>query len=255
MNEIKIFNSPNFGEVRTAMQNGEILFAATDVAKCLGYANPNDAVIKHCKSNGVAFCEVIDSMNRKQNAKFITKGNVIRLVANSTLPQAEAIESWIFDEVIPSVLKTGGYIVSKSEDTPEEIMARALLVAQETLKRKEQRLIEAERKVEESAPAVAFTNAVQSSSSSCLIGELAKLIAQNGYPIGEKRLFQWLREHGYLGKRGECYNIPNQQYVEQGLFIIKKGVRSGSGGVLHTTATPKVTGKGQIYFVNKFLNN
>lgn len=113
--------------------------------------------------------------------------------------------------------------------------------------------VEAEIKVKESAPAVAFTKAIQSANSSCLIGELAKLIAQNGYAIGEKRLFAYMRANGYLGKHGERYNIPNQQYIEQGLFELKKGVRSGNGGVLHTTVTPKVTGKGQVYFVNKFI--
>lgn len=124
---------------------------------------------------------------------------------------------------------------------------------QKQIEIEKQSRVEAEAKVKESAPAVAFTKAIQSANSSCLIGELAKLIAQNGYAIGEKRLFAYLRENGFLGKHGERYNIPNQQYIEQGLFELKKGVRSGNGGVLHTTVTTKVTGKGQIYFVNKFL--
>lgn len=124
---------------------------------------------------------------------------------------------------------------------------------QKQIENEKQSRVEAEAKVKESAPAVAFTKAIQSANSSCLIGELAKLIAQNGYAIGEKRLFAYLRENGFLGKHGERYNIPNQQYIEQGLFELKKGVRSGNGGVLHTTVTTKVTGKGQIYFVNKFL--
>lgn len=109
--------------------------------------------------------------------------------------------------------------------------------------------------IEETKPAVTFTNAFRGAESSCLIGELAKLIAQNGYNIGEKKLFAWMRENGYLGKHGERYNVPNQKYVEQGLFVIKKGVRSGNNGVLHTTLTTKITGKGQVYFVNKFLNS
>ena len=108
--------------------------------------------------------------------------------------------------------------------------------------------------IEETKPAVTFTNAFSGAENSCLIGELAKLIAQNGYDIGEKRLFAWMRKNGYLGKHGERYNVPNQKYIEQGLFVIKKGVRSGSNGVLHTTLTTKVSGKGQVYFVNKFLN-
>lgn len=109
--------------------------------------------------------------------------------------------------------------------------------------------------IEETKPAVTFTNAFRGAESSCLIGELAKLIAQNGYNIGEKKLFAWMRENGYLGKHGERYNVPNQKYIEQGLFVIKKGVRSGNNGVLHTTLTTKVSGKGQVYFVNKFLNS
>ena len=110
-----------------------------------------------------------------------------------------------------------------------------------------------QKQLQEQAPKVLFADTVIGSQSSCLIGELAKLITQKGYEIGEKRLFKWLRENHYLGKKGEYYNIPNQQYVEQGLFELKKGTRSGSGGVMHTTITPKVTGKGQVYFVNKFL--
>ena len=114
--------------------------------------------------------------------------------------------------------------------------------------------IEAQQKqLQAHAPKVLFADTVIGSQSSCLIGELAKLITQKGYEIGEKRLFKWLRENHYLGTRGEYYNIPNQQYIEQGLFELKKGTRSGNGGVMHTTITPKVTGKGQVYFVNKFL--
>lgn len=109
--------------------------------------------------------------------------------------------------------------------------------------------------IEETKPAVTFANAFSGANSSCLIGELAKIISQNGDEIGEKRMFAWLREKGYLGKHGERYNVPNQKYVEQGLFVIKKGVRSGNNGVLHTTLTTKVSGKGQVYFVNKFLNS
>lgn len=129
-----------------------------------------------------------------------------------------------------------------------------LMLAQNWKDEQEKRLL-AEATLKEQAPKVLFTDAVQGSKSSCLIGELAKLIAQNGYPIGQNRLFQWMRDHGYMGTRGENYNIPNQQYIEQGLFELKKGTRSGSGGVMHTTITPKVTGKGQVYFVNKFLKS
>lgn len=107
--------------------------------------------------------------------------------------------------------------------------------------------------INEQAPKVAFANAIEASKSSCLVGELAKILTQNGYTIGQNRLFEWLRNNGYLGTKGEYYNIPNQTYIEQGLFDLKKGIRSGNDGVMHTTMTTKVTGKGQRYFINKFL--
>lgn len=136
-------------------------------------------------------------------------------------------------------------------DNPDLVIRMATQLKQE---RAEKARLEDENKriIAETAPAVTFTQAVSGSASSCLIGELAKLIDQNGYPMGEKRLFKWLRENGYLGTKGERYNIPNQRYIEMGLFELKKGVRSGGNGVLRTTITPKVTGKGQVYFVNKF---
>ena len=158
MEELKLFQSPIFGQVRTVLINGQVMFAATDVAKCLGYANPNDAVIRHCKSDGVAFCEGVVKKGLKKDGttyeqtgeiKVVSKGNVIRLVANSTLPQAEKVESWIFDEVIPTVLETGGYIATKAEDTPEEIMARALTIAQATLAKREERLKQLEVQAEQ----------------------------------------------------------------------------------------------------------
>lgn len=158
MEELKLFQSPIFGQVRTVVINGQVMFSATDVAKCLGYANPNDAVIRHCKSNGVAFCEGVIKKGLKKDGttyeqtgeiKVVSKGNVIRLVANSTLPQAEKVESWIFDEVIPTVLETGGYISTKQDDTPEEIMARALTIAQATLAKREERLKQLEAETEQ----------------------------------------------------------------------------------------------------------
>nr|DAT24162.1 MAG TPA: KilAC domain protein [Caudoviricetes sp.] len=131
---------------------------------------------------------------------------------------------------------------------PQSFSEALKLAYEQSLKIEEQ-----QKQLEAQAPKVLFTEAVMGSSSSCLIGELAKIITQNGYEIGEKRLFKYMRENRYLGQKGERYNIPNQQYIEQGLFELKKGTRSGNNGVMHTTITTKVTGKGQVYFVNKFL--
>lgn len=165
-----------------------------------------------------------------------------------------AFAIWCNDR-IKELLKYG---MTATQPTLDEMVSNPDLVirmaTQLKQEREEKARLEAENKriIEETAPAVTFTQAVSGSASSCLIGELAKLIDQNGYPMGEKRLFKWLRENGYLGTKGERYNIPNQRYIEQGLFELKKGTRSGNNGVMYTTITPKVTGKGQIYFVNKF---
>ncbi len=251
MEAIKIFENDRFGEVRVAGTSENPLFCLADVCKILGLRV--DAVQSRLTDAPIRI-GVTDSIGREQQMNFVNEKNLYKVIMRSDKPQAEPFQDWVCGEVLPSIRKHGAYMTN---DTLEKALASPdfLIQLATNLKEEQQKRIEAERKVTEAAPAVAFTNAVQSANSSCLIGELAKLIAQNGYSIGEKRLFAWMRDNGYLGKHGERYNIPNQQYVEQGLFELKKGVRSGSNGVLHTTITPKVTGKGQVYFVNKFLGN
>ena len=251
MEAIKIFENDRFGEVRVAGTSENPLFCLADVCKILGLRV--DAVQSRLTDAPIRI-GVTDSIGREQQMNFVNEKNLYKVIMRSDKPQAEPFQDWVCGEVLPSIRKHGAYMTN---DTLEKALASPdfLIQLATNLKEEQQKRIEAERKVTEAAPAVAFTKAVQSANSSCLIGELAKLIAQNGYSIGEKRLFAWMRDNGYLGKHGERYNIPNQQYVEQGLFELKKGVRSGSNGVLHTTITPKVTGKGQVYFVNKFLGN
>lgn len=251
MEAIKIFENDRFGEVRVAGTSENPLFCLADVCKILGLRV--DAVQSRLTDAPIRI-GVTDSIGREQQMNFVNEKNLYKVIMRSDKPQAEPFQDWVCGEVLPSIRKHGAYMTN---DTLEKALASPdfLIQLATNLKEEQRKRIEAERKVTEAAPAVAFTNAVQSANSSCLIGELAKLIAQNGYSIGEKRLFAWMRDNGYLGKQGERYNIPNQQYVEQGLFELKKGVRSGSNGVLHTTITPKVTGKGQVYFVNKFLGN
>ena len=232
-----------------------------DVCRVLEIKNPRDCKSR-LKPEGVVLTDGVSkttnqygiTTEQEVTLTFINEQNLYKVIMRSDKPQAEPFQDWVCGEVLPSIRKHGAYMTN---DTLEKALASPdfLIQLATNLKEEQQKRIEAERKVTEAAPAVAFTKAVQSANSSCLIGELAKLIAQNGYSIGEKRLFAWMRDNGYLGKHGERYNIPNQQYVEQGLFELKKGVRSGDNGVLHTTITPKVTGKGQVYFVNKFLGN
>lgn len=251
MEAIKIFENDRFGEVRVAGTSENPLFCLADVCKILGLRV--DAVQSRLTDAPIRI-GVTDSIGREQQMNFVNEKNLYKVIMRSDKPQAEPFQDWVCGEVLPSIRKHGAYMTN---DTLEKALTSPdfLIQLATNLKEEQRKRIEAERKVTEAAPAVAFTKAVQSANSSCLIGELAKLIAQNGYSIGEKRLFAWMRDNGYLGKQGERYNIPNQQYVEQGLFELKKGVRSGSNGVLHTTITPKVTGKGQVYFVNKFLGN
>ena len=261
MEAIKIFENDRFGEVRVAGTSENPLFCLVDVCRVLEIKNPRDCKSR-LKPEGVVLTDGVSkttnqygiTTEQEVTLTFINEQNLYKVIMRSDKPQAEPFQDWVCGEVLPSIRKHGAYMTN---DTLEKALASPdfLIQLATNLKEEQQKRIEAERKVTEAAPAVAFTNSVQSANNSCLIGELAKLIAQNGYSIGEKRLFAWMRDNGYLGKQGERYNIPNQQYVEQGLFELKKGVRSGSNGVLHTTITPKVTGKGQVYFVNKFLGN
>lgn len=253
MNEITIFSNPQFGEIRTLADGAnEPLFCAKDVATALGYADTADAIQRHCKSGKKVFRPHANGIGGV-NMVFITEKDVYRLIMRSNLPDAEKFQDWVCDEVLPTIRKHGVYATPQTIDNLLADPDNAIKVFQ-TLKEERQLRQIAEAKIEADAPKVLFADAVVGSKLTCLIGELAKIISQNGYPIGQNRLFQWLRENGYLGKHGERYNIPNQQYVEMGLFELKKGVRSGNDGVMKVTMTTKVTGKGQQYFINKFLN-
>lgn len=256
MNEIKIFENPAFGKIRTAGTSEEPLFCLADICRVLGINNTTD-VKKRLKEDGVDSIEVIDSMGRTQRAHFINEQNLYRLIMRSDKPIAEPFQDWVCGDVLPSIRKTGKYGLPQT-------FAEALRLAaeqQEKIERQQKALQESAHEivvlngaVMQMQPKVTFADAIVGSKSSCLVGELAKVLTQNGITIGQNKLFEWLRNNGYLGKKGERYNIPNQQYVEQGFFEIKKGVRSGNDGVMHTTITTKVTGKGQCYFINKFKN-
>lgn len=229
----------------------EPLFLAKDVAAWIEHSNVTEML--RSVDDDEKLTSVILRAGQNRECNFLTEGGLYEVLMQSRKPIAKEFKKGV-KAILHEIRTKGGYMVAKVDDTPEEIMARALLVAQETLKRKEQQLLEAESKIAEDAPKVNFANAVIASNSSCLIGELAKILTQNGYEIGQNRFFEWLRENGYLGKHGERRNIPNQQYIEQVLFELKKGIRSGNDGVMKTTITPKVTTKGQVYFINKFIN-
>lgn len=272
---IKIFSNPEFGQLRTQSdEHGELLFCASDICDSLGYSNARKAIADHVDKGDVTKRDT-PTTSGVQSMTFVNESGLYALIFGSKLESAKSFKRWVTGEVLPSIRRDGGYIGSRDGESAEEIMAKAVLLAQKTIERRNERIAELEREcsqrkelaeeqghllkmrekeIEEQRPKVAFCDAIVSSKSSCLIGELAKILTQNGYKIGQNRLFEWMREHEYLGKAGERYNIPNQQWMEMGLFEVKKTVHD-QNGVLVTKSTPKVTGKGQKYFINKFLGN
>lgn len=253
MSEIQIFKNPEFGTVRTIEENGKVIFCGTDIASSLGYANPQKAIKDHCREDGVTFRSVIDNMGRNQQAKFIDEGNLYRLMVHSKLPSAERFERWVFDEVLPMIHKHGAYI---STQKMEEIMNDPdswikLLTALKTEREEKEQL---KVQVTEDKPKVVFADAVSVSDGTILIGELAKILKGNGLDIGQNRLFERLRQEGFLIKRrGTDYNAPTQVAMELGLFKVKETAITHSDGHVTISKTTKVTGKGQQYFINKYL--
>ena len=182
------------------------------------------------------------------NKAIITEAGLYSLILRSRKPEAKAFKRWVTHEVLPAIRKDGGYMVAKADETPEETMARAVLIAQATIERQG-------KQIEEMKPKAVFADAVSVSSSTILVGDLAKILKQNGYDIGGNRLFQLLREQGYLCKqKGAMWNMPTQRSMEMGLFEVKETAVTHSDGHVTINKTPKVTGKGQIYFINRYCN-
>ena len=254
MNDLMIFNSNEFGEIRVLEIKNEPWFVGKDVATVLGYANASKAVSTHCKH--IRKEMIAHSQNGnvvKTQTSLINEGDLYRLIISSKLPNAEKFESWVFDEVLPQIRKTGGYIPTNENMTDEEIMAKALLVAQKTIENKNKLIESQNKRIEEMKPKEIFADAVSTSTDTILVGKLAKILRQNGINIGQNRLFKWLRDNGYLIKRnGADYNMPTQYSMDLGLFKIKETAITHSDGHVTINKTPKVTGKGQIYFINKF---
>lgn len=267
MNDIQVFNNPAFGDIRTTGDPDMPLFCASDICRALGYANGRKAIADHCdtpdvtkRDVGVVTGKKSDGSDAIQMVKmsFVNESGLYSLIFGSKLESAKQFKHWVTSEVLPTIRKHGMYATG---ETLEQILTspeNAILILQAIQKERKERLA-AQHQVEkleaqaiEDKPKVIYADAVKGSTSSCLIGELAKMIAQNGYPIGEKRLFQWLRDHHYLCAYGERFNQPYQQYIEQGLFTMKQNVFSVDGE-MRTRNTTKVTGKGQIYFINKFI--
>lgn len=255
MNNLQIFNSPEFGQVRTIQQNGEPWFVGKDVAEILGYKKPENAIAVHVDDEDKTTTLIQGTgSNYKSNAVIINESGLYSLILSSKMPKAKEFKHWVTSEVIPAIRKTGGYIAGSENMTDAEIMAKAVLVAQSTIRQRDQRIKELESDVAAAKPKVLFADAVSASDSTILIGDLAKILKQNGYNTGQKRLFQWLRDNGYLIKRqGADYNSPTQRSMELGLFRVKETPIIHADGHVTVNKTVKVTPKAQIYFANKFL--
>lgn len=252
MNNLQIFNSPDFGQIRTIQQNGEPWFVGKDVAKILGYERADNAIRNHVDDEDKLMHQ-ISASGQNREMYIINESGLYSLILSSKMPKAKEFKRWVTSEVIPAIRKTGGYIAGSENMTDAEIMAKAVLVAQSTIQQRDQRIKELESDVAAAKPKVLFADAVSASDSTILIGDLAKILKQNGHPIGQKRLFNWMREQGYLIKRqGADYNSPTQRAMEMGLFKIKETAISHSDGHVSVSKTTKVTGKGQQYFINKF---
>lgn len=244
MNELHVFKNQEFGSVRTLTLNDEPWFVGKDVAKALGYADTFGALKKHVMGEDKLNCQ-IDSSGQKRDMTCVNESGLYSLIFGSKLESAQKFKRWVTSEVLPALRKTGQYQVK--ELSGSELMAKALIEAQSVLAAKD-------KQIQEMKPKVVFADAVATSHTSILVGELAKILKQNGIDMGQKRLFAWLREKGYLIKRqGTDYNMPTQKAMELGLFEIKEGSYVNGSGVNITTKTPKITGKGQQYFINKFL--
>ena len=253
-NQITVFASDKFGDVRIVQIGNEPWFVGKDIATALGYGEGKslaNAVANHVDVEDKGVTKMM-TPGGKQNVTIINESGLYSLIMSSKLPQAKEFKHWVTHEVLPSIRKHGAYITDNALE--EALTSPDFLIKLATqLKEEKEARLEAEKKIEEQKPKVIFADAVSASKTSILIGDLAKLIRQNGVEVGQKRLFEWLRQNGWLMKSGNSKNMPTQRGMEMKLFEVKEGSYVDSNGVNVVTKTTKVTGKGQQYFVNIFL--
>lgn len=251
MNELQIFNNEEFGEIRTVVANNEPMFCLADVCKALEISNVGN-VKQRLSEKGIHTADT-PTKGGMQKMTFISEANLYKTIFQSRKESAERFTDWVTSEVLPSIRKNGGYIAGQEALSDDELLSKALLVAHNKIAERDKIIDQKQARIEQMKPKAIFADAVATSRTSILIGDLAKLICQNGYQIGQKRLFEWLRNNGYLCKSGSSRNMPMQRYVEQGLFEVKESNVQNPDGSVRITRTTKITGKGQLYFVNKFL--
>lgn len=217
MSDIQLFKSDEFGELRTFSDGGDVWFVAKDVCSILGLGRQQDST-RYLDEDEKGVC-LVDTPSGEQQMTTVTEAGFYRLVLKSRKPEAKAFKRWVTHDVLPALRRDGAYVASDGSESDEQLMARALLAA---------------------------------SDGTCLVGELAKMLRQNGVPVGQNRLFATLREDGYLGKSGSNRNVPTRRSMELDLFRIKETAITHSDGHVSINRTPKVTGKGQSYFLERY---
>lgn len=240
---ISVFNNSEFGTLRATPINGEPWFIAADVAKALGYRMASDMTRR--LEDYEKGTHSTRTPGGSQTVSVISEAGLYSAIIGSKIESAKRFKRWVTSEVLPSIRRSGGYIATNGTESNEELLARAVLVANDAIKRKDAQIAQLE-------PKARFADAVSAADGTCLVGELAKMLRQNGVDVGQNRLFEWLRSDGYLGRFGSNYNVPTQRAMELGLFRIKETAIHKPDGSVTISRTPKVTGKGQTYFFNRY---
>ena len=253
MNELKIFENAAFGAVRVVMKDGEPWFVAKDVCECLDLGNPRTSIaLLDEDEKGV---HTVDTPGGPQEVSIISEAGLYSLILRSRKPEAKAFKRWVTHDILPAIRRHGAYLTpdmtEKVLSDPDTIIR---LATDLKVEREKRRKLEAQAAADR--PRVVFAESIEVAKTSILVGEMAKLIKQaTGCDMGQNRFFEWLCANGYLHKQGSQKNMPTQRCIDAGWMEIKEGTRIGSSGECHITRTPKITGKGQIYFVNLFLRD
>ena len=243
-NDIQIFSSEKFGDIRVVNVENEPWFVASDVAKALGFRNaPNMTRILDDDEKGYS---EVSTPGGTQRASIITEAGLYQAIFASRAKSVHEFKRYVTHDILPAIRRDGAYVYSNGTEDDATLMARALIAANRTIERNK-------RELDELRPKARFADAVETSHTSILVGDFAKILRQNGVEIGQNRLFQWLRDNGYLMKQGSSKNMPTQKSMDLKLFEVKERAIDNPDGSVRITRTTKMTGKGQVYFLSKFI--
>lgn len=253
-NSLRVFDNEEFGTIRTVMIDGEPWFVGKDVAEALGYTNPRDALSKHVDDEDKKTVAIRDGIRGNPNVTVINESGVYSLILSSKLPNAKKFKRWVTADILPTIRKHGAYIEPQTLENMIASPEFGIRLLTE-LKEEKDRRLSLESTVEAMQPKALFAAAVSASNSSILVGVLAKILKQNGYKTGQNRFFEELRNDGWLiSQEGSNWNMPTQKSMERGLFEIKETTVTHPDGHISISKTVKVTGKGQVFFIDYYLH-